>query len=65
MQIGLGTALLRALLLRAREEGVSRITGLVHGENTAIKRLVQKVAGPYETRSTQSGVSEIVIELGP
>jgi protein lysine acetyltransferase len=63
MGIGLGTALLNALLLRAREEGITRITGLIHGENTAIRRLVQKVAGPYETRSTQSGVSEIVIDL--
>jgi RimJ/RimL family protein N-acetyltransferase len=65
MRIGLGTALLGALVRRAREEGITRITGLIHGENRAIKGLVAKVAGPYETRSTGWGVDEIVIELGP
>jgi RimJ/RimL family protein N-acetyltransferase len=65
MRIGLGTALLSALVLRAREEGITRITGLIHGENTGIKRLVERVAGPYETRSAGWGVNEIVIELGP
>jgi RimJ/RimL family protein N-acetyltransferase len=63
MGIGLGTALLKALFLRAREEGVTRITGLMHGENTAVQRLIRKVAGPYQTKSAGSGVNEIVIEL--
>jgi RimJ/RimL family protein N-acetyltransferase len=64
MRIGLGTALLTALVLRAREAGVTRITGVIHVENTAIKRLVAKVARSYETRSVGSGAEEIVIDLG-
>jgi RimJ/RimL family protein N-acetyltransferase len=64
MRIGLGTALLTALLGRAREAGVSRITGTMHAENTAIIRLVAKVAGSFETKSTGWGVKEIVIDLG-
>ena len=65
MRIGLGSALLSALFGRAREEGITRITGVIHGENTAVRRLVAKVAGPYETKFTGWGVNEIVIDLGP
>jgi RimJ/RimL family protein N-acetyltransferase len=63
MRIGLGTALLRALVDRARAQGIKRITGLIHDENSAVKHLVAKVAGPYETRSATGGVNEIVFEL--
>ncbi len=63
MGIGLGTALLGALALRARAAGIVRFTGLIHVENTAIKRLVEKVAGPYETRSAGQGTAEIVLDL--
>src|SRR5262249_43278156 len=45
MRIGLGTALLRALILRACEEGVIRLTGTISSENTAIRRLLDKVIG--------------------
>jgi acetyltransferase len=63
MRIGLGTALLEALLARARESGIVRVTGVIHAENTAIKRLVEKVAGPYETAPTGAGALEITIDL--
>jgi RimJ/RimL family protein N-acetyltransferase len=63
MRIGLGTALLRTLLLRAREAGIVRFTGFIHPENTAIRRLVEKVAGPYETRSAAHGALEIAVDL--
>jgi protein lysine acetyltransferase len=63
MRIGLGTALLTALARRAREAGIVRFTGLVHGENVAIMRLIDKVAGPYETRSAGQGALEVVVEL--
>jgi RimJ/RimL family protein N-acetyltransferase len=63
MGIGLGTALLSALIVRAREAGITRITGLIHPDNAAIKRLVEKVAGPYETRPAGQGALEMVIEL--
>jgi RimJ/RimL family protein N-acetyltransferase len=65
MRIGLGTALLSALALRAREAGITRVTGVVHEENKAIRRLVASVLGPYETRTTEWGAKEIVAELPP
>ena len=63
MGIGLGTALLGALVRRARRAGIVRFTGLIHSENVAIRRLVEKVVGPYETRSPGSGTVELVVDL--
>jgi RimJ/RimL family protein N-acetyltransferase len=63
MRIGLGTALLNALVVRAREAGITRFTGLIHPDNTAIKRLIERVAGPYETRLAGQGALEVVVEL--
>ncbi len=63
MRIGLGTALLRALVLRAREAGVMRFVGLIHADNTGIKRLVERVAGTYETRSAGYGAMELAVDL--
>ena len=63
MRTGLGTALLGELVRRAREAGVVRFTGLIHSENTAIRRLVEKVVGPYETRPTGQGAMEMVFDL--
>jgi RimJ/RimL family protein N-acetyltransferase len=65
MRIGLGTALLSELVRTAREAGVTRITGLISAENTAIKRLVAKVAGSYRIGSVEGGAEEIVIDLAP
>ncbi len=63
MRTGLGTALLGELVRRAREAGVVRFTGLIHSENTAIRRLVEKVVGPYEIRPTGQGAMEMVVDL--
>lgn len=63
MRIGLGTALLSALVARAREAGIVRITGTISAENTAVKRLVEKVAGSFEQKTVGWGVREIVIDL--
>ena len=63
MKIGLGTALLRALLNCARTQGIVRFVGVTHPENAAIRRLVEKVAGGYETTSVSQGAIEISIEL--
>ncbi len=63
MGIGLGTALLRALILRAMEMGITRFTALVHNENTAIRRLVEKVAGAYETKWAGPGAAEMAFDL--
>jgi GNAT superfamily N-acetyltransferase len=66
MRIGLGTALLSALVLRARDAGIVRLTGLIHADNRAIRQLVRKVAGPggYETTPAGAGTTEIVLDLG-
>lgn len=63
MGIGLGTALLGALVARARESGITRFTGLIHSENTAIRRLVAKAVGPFTTRPAGAGALELVVEL--
>jgi RimJ/RimL family protein N-acetyltransferase len=64
MKVGLGTALLLSLVRRAREQGIVRFVGVTHSDNTAIRRLVKKVAGGYETTSVSQGAIEISIELG-
>lgn len=63
MRIGLGTALLRALVLRARDVGIVQFTGLIQADNQAIKQLVEKVAGGYQTRPAGPGATEIVVDL--
>ena len=65
MRTGLGTALLGALVARARSAGIRRFTGLIHADNLAIRRLVEKVVGPYETRPGGQGALEMVIDLRP
>lgn len=65
MRIGLGTALLSALVLRARDAGIVQFTGLIQADNNAIRRLVGKVAGGYKTRSAGPGATEIVVDLRP
>ena len=64
MRIGLGTALLEALARRAREEGITRFTGLIHTENKAIRRLVENVIGPFTTTAAGPGALELVVALG-
>jgi RimJ/RimL family protein N-acetyltransferase len=63
MRIGLGTELLTALAARAREAGVTRFTGLILADNAAIKRLVEKVAGSYDTRPVGGGALEVAVDL--
>jgi GNAT superfamily N-acetyltransferase len=65
MGIGLGTALLRALILRATGLGIVRFTAVINTENTAIRRLVESVAGGCETRSDGPGTAEIAFDLRP
>jgi RimJ/RimL family protein N-acetyltransferase len=63
MRVGLGTALLGALANRAREAGIVRFTGLIHTDNAAIKRLIEKVLGPYEVKGVSQGAVEVVVDL--
>jgi RimJ/RimL family protein N-acetyltransferase len=63
MRIGLGTALLGALVRRARDAGITRFTGLINPENTAIRGLLEKVAGRYETRWAGQGTLEVEVDL--
>ncbi|HNY86450.1 MAG TPA: GNAT family N-acetyltransferase [Candidatus Hydrogenedentes bacterium] len=41
--LGLGEAMLRHLVDAARSEGIARITGVIHAENTPMQRLCRKV----------------------
>jgi GNAT superfamily N-acetyltransferase len=59
---GLGTALLRALAARAREEGIRRFTGLVGAENRSIRALLQTL-GPFEQRPGGGGAIEVSLEV--
>src|SRR2546421_630726 len=61
---GLGTALLRALAARAREEGITRFTGLVQAENRSIQALLQTL-GPVEQRPSEGGTIEVSLEVPP
>ena len=63
MRIGLGTALLTELVVRARDAGVVRFIGTIHPDNAAIRRLVEKVAGPFETKAVEPGAVQIAIDL--
>jgi RimJ/RimL family protein N-acetyltransferase len=63
MRLGLATELMRALVERAKEAGVTRFIGVIHEENQAIRGLVQKVAGSYETRTAGWGAREIVVDV--
>lgn len=63
MNIGLGTALLSKLVVRARQAGVIRFTGLIHTQNAAIRRLVEKVVGTYEARWVGDGAVEVTFDL--
>ena len=63
MRIGLGTALLGALVLRACDAGVVRFTGTIHSDNTAIRRLVEKVLGAYEAKFVGQGAMEVSVDL--
>jgi RimJ/RimL family protein N-acetyltransferase len=63
MRIGLGTALLSALALRACEAGIIRFTGTVHSDNIAIRRLLKKIIGDYETKSGGMGTVEVAVDL--
>ena len=63
MRLGLGTALMKALAARAREAGIVRLTGLIHAENAAIKRLIEKVAGGYGARPAGPGALEVTVDL--
>ena len=63
MNIGLGTALLSKLVVRARQAGVIRFTGLIHTQNAAIRRLMEKVVGTYEARWVGDGAVEVTFDL--
>jgi RimJ/RimL family protein N-acetyltransferase len=63
MRIGLGTALLSRLVLRACEVGVIRFTGTIHSDNTAVRRLLDKVIGTYEAKAVGMGAVEVAVDL--
>jgi GNAT superfamily N-acetyltransferase len=61
---GVGTGLLRALVARAREEGVERFTATALASNKAALELLHEL-GPARTSPVGDGTVEIRIELAP
>jgi GNAT superfamily N-acetyltransferase len=59
---GLGTALLRHLAARAREEGIARFTGLVSEENQPVAHMLETF-GSVERRRVGAGVIEVSLEI--
>lgn len=59
---GLGRALLDGLASRAREEGVTRFTGVALVGNAAIRALFREL-GPTVTRHVGSGTAKLAVNL--
>ena len=60
---GVGTALLRRLSQRAREEGIETFTALLLAENHEMRGLLEKLGGFRET-TIESGAMEVEGRLG-
>jgi RimJ/RimL family protein N-acetyltransferase len=61
---GLGTALLRALTDRAREEGIDRFTCLVLAENREMIELLERL-GPVREVDRRPGTVEVAVDIPP
>ena len=59
---GLGTALLRHLAMRAREEGITRFTGLVSSENEAVRHMLSTL-GQVQQRHAGAGANEVSLQI--
>jgi RimJ/RimL family protein N-acetyltransferase len=59
---GIGTALLTLLAARAREEGISRFTGVALATNSAALRLLRRV-GPVEVIRTDASTIELEADI--
>lgn len=59
---GVGTALLRSLTDRAREEGVERFSATVLEQNRPILELLERL-GPVELHAREAGAVELEVEL--
>ncbi len=59
---GIGTELLRLLLILARQMGFSALTATVQADNSAIFRMLSKMQIPVRTR-TRHGETELWIDL--
>ena len=59
---GLGTALLRHLAARAREEGISRFTALVLAENAPVLHMLDTF-GKAQRRHAEDGTIEVFLPV--
>jgi GNAT superfamily N-acetyltransferase len=59
---GLGTALLRQLAARARDEGIVRFTGLVSEGNQPVRHMLEGV-GDVQQRHAGGGALEVSLEI--
>jgi RimJ/RimL family protein N-acetyltransferase len=59
---GLGTALLRRLAARALEEGITRFSGLVLGDNKPMRQLLEKL-GDVQQGQAREGTVEVFLQI--
>ena len=59
---GLGTLLLRHLAARAREEGITQITGLVLGSNEPVRHMLETL-GDVRRRNAGDGTVEVWLQI--
>ena len=59
---GLGTALLRHLAARARDEGITRFTGLVLEENQPVQHLLETL-GQVQRRHADANTIEVSLQI--
>lgn len=59
---GLGTALLRRLAARALEEGITRFTGLVLGDNEPMRQLLETL-GDVQQGQAREGTVEVFLQI--
>jgi GNAT superfamily N-acetyltransferase len=60
---GLGTVLLNRLSGRARDHGITRFSGLMLTDNTAMQKLMTSI-GPVISRTEHGGTVELVVGAG-
>jgi GNAT superfamily N-acetyltransferase len=61
---GVGSALLRRLGQRAREEGIARLRATMMWSNRGMLATIKRLGAPHRTVSSASGVLEMEITLG-
>ncbi|HET6877827.1 MAG TPA: GNAT family N-acetyltransferase [Jatrophihabitans sp.] len=62
---GVGTALMRRLVARANEEGITRFVALIAADNYAVLALLRSVGGEMRLTEHDGQTLELSVELAP